>query len=212
MVIFQLLTNGSLALAPTFTGGSSLNNLGTVSSEGGPLLITDAVIAQSWRGATFVEEDDYERVCDILIEAPEAEGILISIAEGKGLIWEMAGSGTSDVFLKNSTHLVVVRTWLDDPDDTETIALFANAPLQEHQHLGSLRIETGIVTILWAPESGQGITPKDFSGYSTSIQGLSVGGSGLLVKLEPGDYQCLHDEIPETLGLGEARRLHLIML
>ena len=185
-------------------GGKNLKKVGTVSSEGGPLLVVEATIARSWRGA---DNDDYERACEILSTEPMAEARLISIANGEGLIWDMGGPGISDVFLKSSTHLVVVRTWIDDPDDTQTIAVFANAPLQKHQSLGSLVFKTGIATILWAPESGEGIAPTNF-GDSISIEGLSVGGSGLLVKLEPGNYRCLHDEISGEFG--EARRLHLI--
>lgn len=185
-----------------------MRNVGTVSSEGGPLLIADVSIVRSWQGAD--DEDAYEHACEILTTVPKAEGKTISIANGTGLLWDMGGQGVSDVFLKSSTHIIVVRAWLEDPNDVEIVTLFANTPIQECQRLGSVTIETGIASILWAPENGEGIMPDVISGDAIHIEGLSVKGSGLLVKLEAGDYQCLHDEISNASE--EARRLHLIKL
>ena len=185
-----------------------MENLGYVSSEGGPLLIADSAIAQNWLGATFDTQDDYQRACEIFDAEPEVQGKLLTIANGMGLIWDMGGAGTSDIFLRDSTHLVIVRAWLDDPDDEAIVSTFAHTPLREHKKLGSLNIKTGIVAILWAPESGQTIEPTDISINAAPINNLGIDGSGLLVKLPIGEYQCLSDEF--TTEHGDARRCHLV--
>ena len=186
-----------------------MENLGYVSSEGGPLLIADAAIARNWQGATLDNVDDYQRACEIFDADSEVQGEFIPIAESRGLIWDMGGAGTSDIFLKDSAHLVIVRAWLDDTDDEEkAISDLAHTPLREYKDLGSLEVKTGLVAILWAPESGQCIEATDISGSAVSIDGTSIDGSGLLVKLERGAYKCLHDEF--TGKHGDARRCHLI--
>src|SRR5215831_14567820 len=88
-----------------------LVQVGHVSGEGGPLLLVDWKTALGWRG---VEDGgrDYERACALFNEKPLVEGLVIEVGGGSGLVWNMEGGGTADVFRRGSEYAVISRTWL----------------------------------------------------------------------------------------------------
>ena len=184
-----------------------------VDSEGGPFLLADAVIMRDWRGS---EEDgsDYERACQSLRADPELPGALIPVESGKALVWDPYGAGTGDVFIKSQGHLVFIRCWLDEPaganeaDELRTITALAELPMGEAATLGLLEITSGILAILWAPESGECIESLDIEESERPTGETATGSSGLLVRVAGGNYSCLHDEF--ELEDVSARRCHLI--
>ena len=180
--------------------------LDNVDSEGGPLLIADAEVARKWRGSG---NSDYDRACQVFIDDSSIQGHMVSIRQKQGLVWEIGGAGTADVFLDRSDHLIVVRAWLDDPaDEMSTLFTLAALPRTEVISLGSLEITSGVLAILWAPESGECIESLEVVECERPTgEEMMSESSGLLVALPNGIYSCLHDEVK---GLdGEARRCHL---
>ncbi len=192
--------------------------LDNVDSEGGPFLVADAKVARDWHG---VEEggSDYDRVCRMFSTDPDIPGGLTSVGLERALVWETGGAGTGDVFLNGQDQLIIVRAWLDDAgdaddaDELKTVTALAEVPPNGAINIGSLRITSGVLAILWSPESGECIESLDVNflddDRSKRPSGdMATDASGLLVKVEIGSYTCLHDEI--ELGNASARRCHLI--
>src|SRR5215470_11302259 len=102
----------------------ALEDIGRVSGEGGPLLLTDLITVTSWRG---IEEGgkDYERACDLLGEGPGTEGCAIAIGRETGVVWEIEGGGTAGVFRRGQDYAIVTRIWPEDPDDTRSFRVLA---------------------------------------------------------------------------------------
>jgi len=180
--------------------------LDNVDSEGGPLLIADATVARIWRGT---ESSDYDRACEVFIQDSSIEGYLISVGSKQGLVWEMGGEGTADVFLEGNDHLIIVRAWLEDPtDEMSVLTVLAALPRTQTLSLGSLEITSGVLAILWAPESGESIETLEVAESARPTGEMMSESCGLLVALPNGVYSCWHDEV-EHEG-SEARRCHLI--
>jgi hypothetical protein len=182
-----------------------LVEIGHVSGEGGPLLLVDWKTAPGWRGVENGGKD-YERVCALLNEEPRVEGRVVTVGSGSGLVWEMEGGGTAEVFRRGSQYAVVSRTWLEDPDDLEASRMLAEAPVRDGIQIGELTIPSGVLAVLWAPEDGRAFESLDPEGLPTGD--MSMGGTGLTLQLEPGVYDCFHDSV--TNGAGDARRCHLV--
>jgi len=187
--------------------------LDAVNSEGGPFLIADAEIAHHWRG-TEEGGTDYRRACQVFLTFPEPPGALIPVGPGQALVWEPEGAGTGDVFIDGQGHLTIVRAWLDEPDgaDTDdelrTVTTLAGLPLNEAVSLGSLEITSGVLAILWSPETGECIEALDVEESERPTGEMATDSSGLLVRVAKGSYTCLHDEF--ELEKVSARRCHLI--
>lgn len=181
---------------------------GTVSSEGGPLLLADAIAVHSWHGASE-DSSDYERVC-LLWDDLNIPGFTIEIGEHQGIIWELGGAGTADVFCTEDGTIHLVRAWLRESRDMASIHALAELPIHTVDPFASLRIGCGRLAILWAPESGECILPEDVNGTGNKPPSgdLSINGAGLVVSLPNGDYTCLHDRV--ELNGQKALRCHIV--
>jgi hypothetical protein len=177
---------------------TTLVDVGTVSGEGGPLLLADRETVTAWRGS----DEEYERLCTLFDERPGAEGFVIAIDRGFGLVWEMEGGGTAYVFRRGRDYAVVARTWLEDPDDPGAPRALAEAAATELLRIGELVIRSGVLAILWAPESGHAFESIDAAGLPMGE--MSMGGTGLTLEIAPGIYDCFHDRV--TNSAGDARR------
>ncbi len=184
-----------------------------VDSEGGPFLLADATVARDWRGSDG-DGSDYERACRVLLADPEPPGALIFVGLEQALVWDPYGAGTGDVFMNARGDLTIIRAWLDEPDgassddELKTVTTLAELPSGEATALGSLRITSGVLAILWAPESGECIEALDVEENERPTGEMATGSSGLLVRVAKGSYSCLHDEF--ELADVSARRCHLI--
>jgi hypothetical protein len=140
--------------------GIVLVEIGQVSGEGGPLLLVDWKTAPAWRG---IEDGgtDYERACAAVNEEPLVEGRVIAVGWGSGLVWEMEGGGTADVFRRGSDYVVVSRAWLGAPDDREAPRRLAEAITADRTQIGELAIRSGVLAVLWAPEDGRAFESLD---------------------------------------------------
>ena len=176
-----------------------MKHVGHVSGEGGPLLIADAALTLGWRGR---EEGgaDYRLVCALFDERGEdLDGLPIDLGAGSGVLWELCGSGSADVFLPSDHEVLLVRAWLDDED-----ALFdlAEATAEERAFLGHVTVITGAATILWASESGACFENEVRLGRP--VGDTSIDAPALTLPLPRGTYGCFHDVV-EVDG-GVARR------
>jgi hypothetical protein len=185
-----------------------MRHLNTVNSEGGPMLLMDARAARAWRG---IEADgsDYERAGKVFEETPVPGGVL-SLGEDQAIVWNMGGSGTAHVFVDTAEHLVILRAWLDNPHDLETLFEMAALPWSEAVPFATLDIPSGVLAVLWAPESGECIEDEDLDVVESKrpTGEMAIDSSGLLVSMPSGHYQCLHDEVHAARG--NARRCHLL--
>jgi hypothetical protein len=84
--------------------------------------------------------------------------------------------------------------------------VLAEAPTGELEHFAELRVTSGIVAVLWAPENGGAFDELDEDGLPAGE--MSMGGTGLTVKLASGVYDCFHHTVSNEAG--DARRCPLI--
>ena len=167
-----------------------LDDLGHVSTEGGPLLLIDLHGVAEWAG---IDSDDYDRACRLLeTQRPGAE---IQVGEQRGLLWDVP-TGTTDVFRTAVDRLLLSRSWLEPASESEERAelrRLVELPPSEMHPVGRLTVASGWLAILWATENGADIarvSPAD--GLSLD---LSVGHAAVLVRVAPGEYACTQDEV-----------------
>src|SRR5262249_8679555 len=161
--------------------------IGLVSSEGGPLLLMDASIADSWHGS---EGNDYDRACNLFDATPDLEGTEIDIGKGKGILWEMGGAGTAAIFKASESHCVVVRPWLSDPSDNNALRGLAEQPLSHPIEIGELTSSGGNMVILWAAEDGSCIEPMSVPESGRVVGKMAMEESCLSVKLTKVVFRC----------------------
>ncbi len=184
---------------------NTMTQVGYINAEGGPLLVMDASVALLWKG---VDEGgiDYKRACALFDKSPTIEGGDIPIGKTTGMVWEMKGPGTANIF--TNSHLMIIRAWLVDPTDNAAVRQLAEHPVLALSELGQLTVSTGMLAILWAAENGKCIqTSADPpSGCPTGATTFET--AGLVLKVKKGNYKCQHDQV-ETIA-GKARRFHLL--
>ncbi len=166
-----------------------MENVGYVSTEGGPLLIVDFNAAPGWSG---VEGSDYQQVSELLLAQQEPPGLQIEVGGEPALIWQMP-TGTADIWRRSDGSIVLCRPWLHPGSSNEE--LLAGLPPNEPTEVGHVRIKSGWVAIVWATEAGSDVAravPRDGLGLD-----LSVGSAGVIASLAPGDYDCYHDAVDE---------------
>lgn len=184
-----------------------MKHLFTINTEGGPLLCVDAGCGTHWRGAES-PSSDYENLCAIFDSSPQLAATIISIGGCPSVAWEMAGAGTADVFRGDDGCIRVVRAWLDD-DTPQELEKLASAHASTHVEIGEVEIPSGIIALMWSPESGQRIPLSLEQGFQR-VPGTSVGESAWVFKAAKQRYRCCHDEI--AVGKSKARRLTLVPL
>jgi hypothetical protein len=173
--------------------------IGTVNSEGGPLLVADPGAARKWSGA---EGEDYPSACEPFDADRSLEGLLIRLGSIEAIAWEMAGAGTADVF-RTDDGFIVVRYWLKDQNSKSERLALAGMASNRMVALGRLPLTSGWVCILWAAIAGDDIALPEAS----AAHGVrrNSDGTSMAFELTPGTYDCSHD-IVALEGAGRARR------
>jgi hypothetical protein len=175
---------------------------GYVNSEGGPLLMVDLARAGAWRG---VEGGDYDAFIQTIDEAEDWVGSLLPIGGSKGFLWS-SSPGTTDIWCDELSDEVLLAKALID--DEEEIGRLAHAPWSVWTTHGIIDVASGWLLILWAPESGEDVevgSPR----HALQID-ASVGGSGLIVRCQPGQYEVETDVIFSPNAQAERCRLRKI--
>lgn len=170
----------------------SLSLLGSVNTEGGPVLILDAALARAWSG---IEGSDYARACEPFDHDPSLETTDLLVNGGGAVAWEMGGAGTVDVF-RSETGFLLARYWLTDPRSSEERWSLLLLPLQAKSSGAGLRVQSSRVCVAWAAVSGEDVVDPSGPSPSTNSDRTAV-----LFDLEPGDYECSVD----TASAGAAR-------
>jgi hypothetical protein len=179
--------------------------LGYIDAEGGPLLVADSSLVSYWKG---IEGEDYARACALFDSNPETEGAEIDIGTGKGIVWEMQGAGTADVFKHSESHLCITRIWPHNLKDSRAPQLIAEQPFRSDRRIGNLLVESGVLVILWAPENGSSIRLLPDAAVSRPTGDMAIDTAGLVVRVSRSFFACFHDYVETSAGNG--RRLHLI--
>jgi hypothetical protein len=130
-----------------------MESLGYINAESGPLLIVDGALASVWTG---IEGSDYKRACALFDGNPKLDGCEIAVGVGRGIVWEMHGAGTSEVFRDSKSTIVIVRPWLCDPKNRDALMSLAEQPLNQPVLIGNLSVESATIAIFWAAEKGKG--------------------------------------------------------
>jgi hypothetical protein len=182
-----------------------VKHLFTINAEGGPLLCVDATAGRRWRGAES-PSSDYKKLCAVFDSSPELPGTVVSISACRAVAWETSGAGIADVFRGDGGAIRVVRAWLaqDTPQELEGLA-FAQATTQVQ--IGDIEVPSGIVALMWSPESGERI-PLSLEDDFQRISGTAVDDSAWVLKATEQRYSCYHDEV--VIGEAQARRLTLV--
>jgi hypothetical protein len=177
----------------------------SINAEGGPLLCLDAHAATGWKGSEG-EGTDYANLCATFDGQPELAATMLTVGEHSAVAWEMSGPGTAEVFKAAEGRIRIVRAWLHE-DTPQEIQHLASAEASSHTDVGEIEISSGLLAVLWAPESGNKVllsTERDVQ----RVAGTSIDGSALVMKVPSRRFWCEHDEV--RVGVAHARRLTLI--
>ncbi|MCW3098388.1 MAG: hypothetical protein JWL77_4006 [Chthonomonadaceae bacterium] len=186
-----------------------LNYYGVVDSEEGLLLFGDANTLHHWRGLEN-EQAQVDQI-EVILESGQP-GLNISIEDGMGVIWEMEGAGTTDVFISDiAEDIMLVRVWLEGSEDSESetqiITDFSVTPVASNPVFAEFEVRSGCLGILAPSESGECINSQDSIHYFLSVEDMATESSGTLLPCANGRYQCFHDSV--QLGSAEARRCYI---
>lgn len=160
--------------------------LGTVSSEGGPF---------SWRTRSQSGPGgghDYARLCAALDHAPPA-GMTWHFGNCAGVVWSPGGPGTAHLVQLDAASLVIVRGWFDGDNEGWEAAVLecARIPRANADSLGAVKVPSGVLVVLWAPEDGECVTAADVARGSGGPTGdVAINGSSCLARLPTGEYVC----------------------
>lgn len=177
----------------------------SINAEGGPLLCLDARAATGWKGCEG-GSTDYENLCARFDAQPELGATVLAVGVHSAVAWEMSGPGTADVFETGDGRIRIVRAWPDE-DTPEEIEQIASADASSHLDVGEIDIPSGLLAVLWGPESGRNI-PLSMERDVQPVPGTSIADSGFVLKVPSRRFRCEHDEIRFEAAL--ARRLTLI--
>lgn len=172
--------------------------VGSVSAEGGPLLLIGSEAAPSWRG---VEGADYDRTCALFDAGELKEGSAIDVGGHQALLWELEGAGTAHVFAA-VRGWTVVRAWLNEavPDEQGALKSLASLPSSHPRVLGRLDLSGQSILLAWATENISAIGALPQSPGEVRSRALAVGGSALYLGKGQGTYDVLHDTCGTEAG------------
>ena len=160
-----------------------LQYVGSVSSEGGPIVGLDAATLPDWTGAGGGRCDD---LCDWLDNHPESVGTSIEVGAGVGFGWDIGGAGTADVYRIRDDEVILYRYW---PDRHEVGRRDLRLPETPGEALGRLIVTSGLVVMFWSVVSGSDIgLPVDLSD-GVALEAAGIGGAGTVIHLPPGEYR-----------------------
>jgi hypothetical protein len=120
----------------------------------------------------------------------------------------MRGAGTADVFKDSHSQILIVRSWLHDPQDSQGCLVLAEQPLNHPIPIGPLIADSMTIAILFAAETGQGFHLPTGIDVARQSGEISIDPGGLIVRTGRKRLNCFHDEVETSAGL--ARRIHIL--
>jgi hypothetical protein len=170
-----------------------MNTLPTVSSEGGPLILSDVGTLRGWQGC-YGSGDDYAEAC-----AATTGAVVASIRE-RILVWDLEGPGTAYLVSRTSDTFTLVRIWTSngEPSDSEIRDLLPLAvPTTDTAHF---HLRASPAVLIWACEEATQIS------IPLALQGVPLGdwsmeGTAYYFPVYPGNYQAtVHEYQSEGLS------------
>lgn len=176
---------------------------GNISTEGGPIIVSDANIIGTWDG---IENDDYKQLCTIFDSQPHVEGFSTTFKNCAFIAWELEGGGTVDIYT-DKNKILLIKSWL--PTSTINNKNILLIPISEkHTFIGDLIINNNFIFIFWATESCYNVKYTHTQNSGRLTGNFAMENSSFYLKTNFNKFRCLHDKITENGII--ARRLHLI--
>jgi hypothetical protein len=124
--------------------------LPTVSSEGGPILIGDLERVRKWRGV-----DETGTSPDYLLACNKVRSSAFANIDDSLLVWNFGGPGTG--FLVRTNEMIsFIRVWANE-EVTDHMIIELTRKIEFSPAENHLRIFSGTIVFLWAPEDGRSI-------------------------------------------------------
>jgi hypothetical protein len=184
---------------------NKMNYLGHISTEGGPLIISDFNAVDDWNG---IEGHDYEQMCAIFDSDLTLEGFSVNFKSYLPIAWELEGSGIIQIYNSND-EILLIKTWLSEKElDLNNTELLTKPISKNNINIGNLTVNTDFIFLFWATESLYNVKIDKRKEQGRPNGSFSMEDSVFFLKTSVKNYSCLHDVINEN-GLF-ARRLHLI--
>jgi hypothetical protein len=170
-----------------------MNTLPNVSSEGGPLILSDVGTLRSWHGA-FGSGEDYAEAC------AATTGVLVAAIRERILVWELEGAGTAYLAARTSDSFTLIRVWAADgePSDDEIRDMIRLAvPTSDTAHF---HLRASPAVLIWACEEATQISiPPALEGVP--LGDWSMGGTAYYFPVYPGNYLAtVHEYQSEDLS------------
>lgn len=165
-------------------------------------MCVDAGAAARWNGAVD-DAQDYGNLCAAIDAQPEFSAMITPIAGLPGVVWEMQGAGTADVFVADDGRVAVLRAWLSQ-DTNEDLKELADTKPVSRRVLGVIDVPSGVLAVFWSVESGRTI-PQHIDSRFRQIDGTAIKGSVFALKATTSRYTCC-DELVKVRN-AHARRL-----
>jgi len=182
-----------------------MDYLGYISTEGGPLIISDSNALNDWNG---IEGNDYKQVCSIFNSDLTLEGFSVNFKDYLPIAWELEGGGIVRVY-KNNDKILLIKVWLSEKEfDWRETELITTPISEENINIGNLVINTDFMFIFWATESLNDVEFDNKKEYGIPNGYFAIDDSALYLKTFIKKYSCIHDKVYGNGFL--ARRLHLI--
>jgi hypothetical protein len=183
-----------------------LTYCGVVDSEDGLLLFGDAATLQSWRGSNF---DDMGFARSQAVLRKGLPGLQTPILDDEGIIWNMDGPGTVDLFSnEGGDEILLIRVWLDGSESEDKVFAFASIPVDLRNEFAELEITSSFLAILSPTESGNCIRTLDQIQYFLSDHDMMTETSCAILPICNGRYRCFHDKVKTDSG--EACRCYIV--
>src|SRR3990172_2493799 len=132
--------------------------VGSVSTEGGPIIVGDADLLVTWHGA-LGPGDDYGRLVERIPDDPRPNGIAVELGGASAFAWTIP-TGSVEVWRQAGRVTLHFPLYpISTPTLTQRLGLL-NRPGTQSQWLGRVGVRRGWVGIIWAAEGVAEIRPS----------------------------------------------------
>jgi hypothetical protein len=154
-----------------------------ISSEGGPLLVADALALRDWVGC-FHGSADYDRACHVVSDVQVG-----SLDDDRILVWDIEGAGTAFLTGYDACSFRLVRFWTDDDPSDERIMEMTSMATPTGER-ASVRLTASPAIVVWACEETRRMTllPDAVAGIPDGD--WSMGGTVYSFPVTPGSYSA----------------------
>ncbi|NDV78466.1 hypothetical protein [Dysgonomonas sp. 511] len=181
-----------------------MNYLGYISTEGGPLIISDSSVINNWDG---IDGEDYEQLCEVFDSDLTLEGFNVKFKNYLPIAWELEGAGIVKIY-RNNDDILLIKVWSSEKDSDLDKEDIINIPVEEEINIGNLILNTEFLFVFWATESLYNVKFDNQKEYGIPNGDFAMDDSIFFLKTSKKKYSCLYDKINKK-GI-YARRLRLI--